>query len=285
VQTLHEKTFDHGLILAQGPRRRLKVTEDMKYADLHNALTPIGASLLADSIERCLHVPPLRDVGKHDQHKSEIQHAPKITPADRKINFKKRSRIMNQHRALGRLWTDLYIDETTTKRCVFEDFEEVSVPFPREEDPIVRPLISKDSNIILSSTGVPPKLGFRVMVQPTPEGDKAPLFYIESGDSILISYVPKTKEKGPAIPRTLRVTKITVAGDSSKPAAVVLRGLQRKGKWVIGPQRDEKVTEQTPQSLWKSVVKEFSPSPEVPEDTRKYLHYPFSPVKQRDGSK
>lgn len=285
VQTLHEKTFDHGVILAQGPRRGLKVTDGMIYADLHKAITPIGAKLLVDSIERCLHVPPLRDIGNHDTPMGPpgLKHAPKITPLDRKLDFSKRYMILRQHRALGRLWAEIYIDETTTKRVVFEDFEEVEYSFSlTAEEYNKRPLLNQESNIVLSSTNEAARPGLRMIVAPTTNGDKAPLFYVESGDAILIDY----KGKGQRKRKSLRVSKITIAGEASKPAAVALRSLQKRGKWMIGAPEGKDLGEMRQwEEWWRSEVKGFVATEEVPEDTRKYLHGPFVPRKLREKTK
>lgn len=261
------------------------MTDGMIYADLHKAITPIGAKLLVDSIERCLHVPPLRDIGNHDTPMGPpgLKHAPKITPLDRKLDFSKRYMILRQHRALGRLWAEIYIDETTTKRVVFEDFEEVEYSFSlTAEEYNKRPLLNQESNIVLSSTNEAARPGLRMIVAPTTNGDKAPLFYVESGDAILIDY----KGKGQRKRKSLRVSKITIAGEASKPAAVALRSLQKRGKWMIGAPEGKDLGEMRQwEEWWRSEVKGFVATEEVPEDTRKYLHGPFVPRKLREKTK
>jgi len=234
VQTLHEKTFDHGVILAQTPLPGIRITEHDTYSDLHNVLKEVGADLLVKSIKKCLHVPPLKDVGTYNLSTEDLQHAPKITPGDKKIDFRSTHNIMRKYHALGRLWADLYINETVTKRCVFEDFEEVEFEYSLPKS-FVRPILPMDSNIATTDGGETSFPGLRMIAAPSPEGKLDPIFYVENGDAIIIvSHIGMSTQYGNLKKHALRVKKVTVAGESTKAAAVALRNLQKHGKWVLG---------------------------------------------------
>jgi len=110
---MHPTKFDHGVVLAQTPG--IAIGEGATPEDLLGVLGPIGAELLVRGVEEGVFVPPLRDVSgggggeseTADARISELAHAPKISPADREIDWASwtAEEILLRDRALGgRLW-------------------------------------------------------------------------------------------------------------------------------------------------------------------------------------
>jgi methionyl-tRNA formyltransferase len=107
---MHPTKFDHGVVLAQTPP--VGIAEGATPGDLLEVLGPMGAELLVRGIEEGVFVPPLRDVSGEagtaaDYLLPEPVHAPKISPADREIDWASwtADEILLRDRALGgRLW-------------------------------------------------------------------------------------------------------------------------------------------------------------------------------------
>jgi len=107
---MHPTKFDHGVVLAQTPGTT--IADDATPGDLLEMLGPMGAQLLVQGIEDALFIPPLKDVSGEtetaDGHQRPTPaHAPKISPADREINWSSWTAddILLRDRALGgRLW-------------------------------------------------------------------------------------------------------------------------------------------------------------------------------------
>lgn len=121
---MHPTRFDHGVVLSQTPAPGTPISEDCTPKDLIDTLGPIGAELLCQGIEDGLFVDPKDDRAKNlESH--ELDHAPKITPADRHIDWKTwtADEIMLRDRVLGRLWdveTYRHCFDSGTKRVAFE---------------------------------------------------------------------------------------------------------------------------------------------------------------------
>jgi methionyl-tRNA formyltransferase len=107
---MHPTKFDHGVVLAQTPPVRIE--EGATPEKLLETLGPMGAQLLVQGIEDALFIPPLGDVGGETkiadgQRHPTPAHAPKISPADREIDWASwtAEEILLRDRALGgRLW-------------------------------------------------------------------------------------------------------------------------------------------------------------------------------------
>lgn len=107
---MHPTKFDHGVVLAQTPG--VDIEDDATTESLLEMLGPMGAELLVRGVEEGVFVPPLRDVSGEteiaDHHRRpEPAHAPKISPADREIDWASwtADEILLRDRALGgRLW-------------------------------------------------------------------------------------------------------------------------------------------------------------------------------------
>ncbi|CAK4027231.1 Methionyl-tRNA formyltransferase, mitochondrial [Lecanosticta acicola] len=110
LQDMHHTKFDHGKILDQ---MQLAIPEDCTVEHLIDTLGPIGASMLQNIILRDLKASPLPISGA-DASQGELEHAPKITPEDRHIDWSTwtSDKILRYDRVLGRLW-----DRTTYQYC------------------------------------------------------------------------------------------------------------------------------------------------------------------------
>lgn len=148
LQTLDEKAFDHGIILAQTPLPGLAIPSagTCTYYDLLRWIKPQAAEILVEGLRDRVFIPPLVDIGKHDINPTP---APKITKEDTRIKAHQWGQpydIFAHHRALGRLWALLQSDDGSVRRVILEDMEIVPLseipadayiwkPVPQESDP------------------------------------------------------------------------------------------------------------------------------------------------------
>ena len=210
LQTLDEKTFDHGVILAQTQHPGLQIPspDHCTYPDLLKFVTPKAAELLVEGIKDRVFVKPLVDVGWLKPHK--LMHAPKITPNDRQVDWLSWNSLTidRHHRSLGRLWSNIWVNSETARRFVFEDFEIV----PRLEAMLRYP---ENEAARTGEETVDHPIHF--MVYSTRDGTEKRLrAYVSDGDAIVIA----TKD-GTAV----RVREITVDGAIKKPASRVMQGI------------------------------------------------------------
>lgn len=108
VQTMHPTKFDHGEILHQTPAPGIALAGH----DMHTLLDTLakeGAKLLCDVVSRLPEVNPHTNVTP-----SIVEHAPRITPEDRHIDWQvwTSDEIQLRDSVLGDLW-----DTTTYTRC------------------------------------------------------------------------------------------------------------------------------------------------------------------------
>ncbi|KKY33662.1 putative mitochondrial formyl-methionyl-trna transformylase [Diaporthe ampelina] len=91
LQTLHEKDFDRGSVLAQTPWPGLPIPEGCDVRQLHDMLAEKGAELLVGALERRLFVPPLQQVGwrptDEDLARGLVRDAPKVTKLDSMVDW------------------------------------------------------------------------------------------------------------------------------------------------------------------------------------------------------
>ena len=231
LQSLDEKNFDHGIILAQTPPEGLPIPLGNKctYEALLSYLTPIAANMLVQGLKDRVFVTPLRQAGWLDikpsettkmAKRTEITHAPKLSSADRRIKWEEEDAIQieRRYRALGRLWTEVLFGPDTKKRIVFEDVEVV----PKNE--AIAQLTKSEKGVHRGRliVGEVQKRVIRFMV--TKAYDKLePRFFVVDGDAIIINCNHDA----------LRVRKITVEGKGSQHARQVFEGLTEWDTWKI----------------------------------------------------
>lgn len=91
LQTLHEKDYDRGSVLAQTPWPGLPVPEGCDVRQLQDVLAERGAELLVGALERRLYVPPLEHVGwrptDDDVARGLLRDAPKVRKLDSMVDW------------------------------------------------------------------------------------------------------------------------------------------------------------------------------------------------------
>ncbi|KAF4631066.1 hypothetical protein G7Y89_g7074 [Cudoniella acicularis] len=199
LQTLDETSFDHGVILSQTPLPGLPIPspETFTYNDLLEFIKPKAAEMLVQGLRDRLFVPPLIDVGHYES--KALKHAPKITPQDRQIQWSHMDAetIYRCHRALQRLWSNVWVDENTEKRIIFEDLEPVLSVEDKAKAKINDNKDDADSQCIAYSDD---------------QGVKRPLTFITDGNAVIITLNDQA----------LRVRSITLEGQKPKAASKLL---------------------------------------------------------------
>lgn len=106
LQTMHPTRFDHGAILDQTPTPGIRIPAMCTPDEVLRLVGPLGAEMLCRSIERGLFLSPVKDAQKDVAELGGFDHAPKITPEDRHIDWKTWTveDIVVRDRVLGRLW-------------------------------------------------------------------------------------------------------------------------------------------------------------------------------------
>ncbi|CRG85347.1 methionyl-tRNA formyltransferase [Talaromyces islandicus] len=196
LQTLHQKHFDHGIILDQSPAPGLPIPtpDSCTVSDLLALLAPKGAEMLVKGIQNRVFVPPLKDAGwRATADSNDIVHAAKITPEDRHVNWQNWTwvDINRRQRVLGSLWSKALVSSKYSegqntiyeeKRIIFDGIEEARDLLPESERLALLP-------------GVPFIRGH--FSAQSPRDDKAIYVYTRDG-------------------QLLRLVKIKVEGDKMK---------------------------------------------------------------------
>jgi methionyl-tRNA formyltransferase len=229
LQTLDDKSFDHGIILAQTPDPFLSVPnwEHCTYNELLDFVSPKAAGLLVQGLRDRVFIPPLRAVGlptiQGDRNESleyRMTRATKITPEDRKIDFLawRGDRIYRHYRALGRLWTNVWIDPKTTKRLIFENITLIEKPILAwTENGEHRPSGASIERTDKEMNSVAP-----LYIVASKEANAwHPVMYVEDGNGVIFN----TKDNA------IRVGSITIEGQSRKAASNALRNLRPGSAW------------------------------------------------------
>jgi methionyl-tRNA formyltransferase len=219
LQTLDDKSFDHGIILAQTPQNGLLLPGgyNCTYPELLDFITPKAAELLVQGIRDKVYVPPLVNAGWYSS--KTLLPAPKITVDDRQIDWQDSecAKIDRQHRALGRLWNHISVDTKTEKRFIFEDIE--IVPLPKALAPERLEQIMKGYNSLESL----PEEEVHFMVYRRKDTKAAVLYVRENGSIIL-----KGRSKD-----AIRVKTITVEGQGKQAAGLVMENIDDREIWKV----------------------------------------------------
>ena len=106
LQTMHPTRFDHGTVLAQTPLPGVPVPPECTPDELLKVLGLLGAELLCDGVENGVFVPPLVDAREGVPEPEQIEHAPKITPEERHLDWTSwtADEVRLRDKVLGRLW-------------------------------------------------------------------------------------------------------------------------------------------------------------------------------------
>ncbi|KAI0854903.1 formyl transferase [Xylaria cubensis] len=140
LQTLDDKTFDHGLVLSQTSSLPVPRT----VSDLQALVTPIAATMLIDGLRAGLHVPPLEDKGwkPNEKELTALVHAPKITKADRRLTSsllrtceRERGMLARRQDAIGPLWFESRDRHGRKKRVIIESLENLPAEISANRKP------------------------------------------------------------------------------------------------------------------------------------------------------
>jgi len=240
LQTLDANTFDTGVILAQPPPHGIPRKEKCTYFDLLNYLTPIAATTLVQGLRDRVFVPPLKDVGwlrnikpstENDKAKlTQIVHAPKITSANRCVNWTSDSAISieRRYRAFGRLWTEILFAGGVKKRIILEDME--LVPMPGVIEGLLKHASTTRKGTVQVSVETMRQVRFMVTGAKTSVDETTkekeylkPRFFVVDGDAAIFAC-----KNG-----ALRVKQITVEGKEKQHARLVLEGAKGWDQWRL----------------------------------------------------
>lgn len=218
LQTLDPVYFDQGVVLAQTPRPGFEIPdpECITFSQLQDFVAPKAADLLIQGIRDRLYVPPVSAI--ESASGQAAKHAGKITSSDREIDLTGgvSVQIVQQYRALGRLWMELCTDNGTI-RATLEGLDVTTMPLhpqhpdsPAERDVFKflpdpwREHFIRDGEFVAHS------------VRSTTGTGIQGLTYVHDGDAIVI----RSREG-----RGIRVRNITLSGQPKRPARIVMANL------------------------------------------------------------
>lgn len=130
LQTLDEKAFDHGAVLAQTPRDSVPIPEDISLPDLTTKLASLGAELLVQGLRDGLYIPPLQDVSAPVKDTQELRHAPKLAKTEARIDWDAgrsmpsealERRLKGALQVFGSVWTEAVENSSRKRRVIFKD--------------------------------------------------------------------------------------------------------------------------------------------------------------------
>ncbi|KAF4965197.1 hypothetical protein FZEAL_10789 [Fusarium zealandicum] len=131
LQTLDDKAFDHGTVLAQTPRPGIPIPPGCTVQELTSLLAPTGAQMLVQGLRDGLHVPPRHNAAwKAEELDGEtLAHAPKVTKADGRVNWAEwtAEEFVRRISVLGSVWTHAANGKGEVKRLIFQDAEVASI--------------------------------------------------------------------------------------------------------------------------------------------------------------
>ncbi|KAG9241236.1 methionyl-tRNA formyltransferase family protein [Calycina marina] len=245
VQTLDPVAFDHGTILWQTPQEHIHDIKEMHtltYPQLLENITPYAAGALVQAIKARVFVPPLQDVGwylsgeRKEGKEVKVVHAHKITKADRQVDWTEISyAIENKYRALGSMWTKIFIDKSKSVRLILDDISIVSHSIDKIRRRLKEKRFSRDGK--LRPHPFDDEIKFAVRSEKGDDRDdwhdgRGLLLYVEDGDGIIIA-CQATKN------RALRVGRMTLEGKTSQSASTVMSNLEgtgflsEPGQWIL----------------------------------------------------
>lgn len=130
LQTLDDKAFDHGAVLAQTPDKGIPIPENISLPDLTAQLADVGAELLVQGLREGVYIPPLKDVSLHAHREAELRHAPKLTKEQARIDWEAgqkmdsealERRLKGMVNVFGSVWTEAVDVSGREKRVIFKD--------------------------------------------------------------------------------------------------------------------------------------------------------------------
>ncbi|KAI1822104.1 formyl transferase [Xylaria intraflava] len=173
LQTLDDKAFDHGIILAQTPsdpedRNALHIPASITTtAALQALVTPAASSLLIKGLRANLHVPPLEAKKQQRDPSKPLLHAPKITTQDRQLTLSLlrtidaetsnpsngQGTLARRQDAIGRLWFLARNRQGQVKRVMIQTITELPGLSPANRPGMISHKSSSDDNTTNTNTG------------------------------------------------------------------------------------------------------------------------------------
>lgn len=219
IQTLSGNGFDKGQVLVQTPHPGVEIPECCSYSGLLELVQPLAAEMLCKYIYNTY-------LDSEDHHKetvpsanalqshSTLRRAPKITPADREIdweNWTAKDMVLRE-RVLRRLWTTIKPrDGKKVRRVILEDFELLpdfdTVNKSTSTKPSVDPGM-KQRNLSATAVDQSPSehyCGYTI--------DGLPLQTYVDGDSLIIVTKPDNQ--------AVRIKNATIEGYRKNPASSI----------------------------------------------------------------
>ncbi|KKF97027.1 Dityrosine transporter 1 [Ceratocystis platani] len=125
LQTLHETSFDRGLVLAQTPMPGLPVSENCTLDDLNHLVAPVAAEMLVSGLRSCVHVAPQQSVGWEPPIGYKLREAPRLGKQDARMDWDgwTAEEAARRSRVLGPLWTYFSSPSGKVTRVQLTDIE------------------------------------------------------------------------------------------------------------------------------------------------------------------
>ncbi|PHH49189.1 Methionyl-tRNA formyltransferase [Ceratocystis fimbriata CBS 114723] len=125
LQTLHETSFDRGLVLAQTPMPGLRVSENCTLDDLNHLVAPVAAEMLVSGLRSCVHVAPQQSVGWEPPIGYKLREAPRLGKQDARMDWDgwTAEEAARRSRVLGPLWTYFSSPSGKVTRVQLTDIE------------------------------------------------------------------------------------------------------------------------------------------------------------------
>ncbi|KAM7196544.1 Formyl transferase [Naviculisporaceae sp. PSN 640] len=134
LQTLSDKTFDAGAILAQTPRPGIPINPSWDVSTLNQRLAAIGAKMLIQGLRDGVYIPPYTDVvGHYSAANQQQRHAPKLEKFDYQIQWDSWTASDATVRSIKlqeKLWTTAINKKGQPQRWTIENVEEVDPKDP-----------------------------------------------------------------------------------------------------------------------------------------------------------
>ncbi|KAH7148588.1 formyl transferase [Dactylonectria macrodidyma] len=133
LQTLDDRAFDHGIILAQTPEPGILIPPGSTVQELTSQLAPVGAQMLVQGLRDGLYLPPHQPAGwkVKESHGGELVHAPKVNKADGQVDWAqwRTEDFARRTRVLGSVWTRAVNKKGDVRRLIIQDAEAVPYDF------------------------------------------------------------------------------------------------------------------------------------------------------------
>lgn len=127
LQTLDDKKFDHGTVLAQLPPPGIPIRPDWSIHDVTRHAAAAAAQILVEGLRDGLHVPPHRDVTgmpPRELGSRPLVHAPKVTKADAQIDWARWTTpeyFERRMRVFASVWTRAVDKAGAPRRIIWQD--------------------------------------------------------------------------------------------------------------------------------------------------------------------